>query len=122
MTQLQPVSQEVEGVSSGRTLGVTLGVLVFGALLAIAASWLLALRAHGLEHAANVHEAPRPEPSVSHVQSELFRGPLAGERLRAAQHDKLEHYGWVDREHKLVRIPIDVAIELEAQAAQGAQP
>lgn len=125
MSLLPPASQEVEGVGSGRTLGVTLSVLIFGALLSLGAAWLLALRAGHLEHAASVKEAPRPEREVSNIRSDLFRGPLAGERLKAAQRDKLEHFGWADPEHKLVRIPIDVAMDLEAQGAhltQGAQP
>ena len=119
MAELQPASQEAERIGSGITLGVTGWVLLFGAILSIAAWLMLGVRNHSLQRSETVSTsaAPRPEPEVSNVRSELFRGPAAGERLKAAQLDKLRHFGWVEQGQQVVRIPIDVAMDLEVQGA-----
>jgi hypothetical protein len=36
-------------------------------------------------------------------------------RLRASEDERLSSYGWVDAEHKAVRIPVDRAIEILAE-------
>jgi hypothetical protein len=117
MSDLQPSSQESERIGSGWTLGITVWVLIFGALLSIAAGLLLSARSRTLRVAPSMSRAVRPEPEVSNVRTELFAGAGAGERLKAEQRATLRHYAWVDRQGGIVRIPIDVAIELESKAA-----
>lgn len=117
MAELQPASQEAERIGPGMTLGVTGWVVSFGVLLCFVAALMLAARSRTLEPAASVSAAQRPESEVSNVRSELFRGPAAGERLKAAQRARLTQFGWVDRDQKIVRIPIDVAMDLEAEGA-----
>ena len=118
MAQLQPMSQEAEHVGPAATLSITGWVVMFGVLLCVVAALLLAARNRTLTRAESAPQATRPEAEVSNVRSELFRGPGAAERLNASQRQKLERFGWVDRERQLVHIPIDLAMDLEAQGAQ----
>lgn len=118
MAQLQPMSQEAERVRPVATLSITGWLVMFGVLLCIVAALLLSARVRTLPRAQSAPEAVRPEPEISNVRSELFRGPGAAERLNASQRQKLEHFGWVDRERQLVHIPIELAMDLEARGAQ----
>lgn len=118
MGELQPRSQEVERVGPGITLSITGWVLLFGILLSAVAAVVLTARGRTLTRAHTVSAPERPEPEVSNVRSELFRSSTAGEQLKAEQRKKLERFGWVDRQQRVVRIPIDLAMELEVQGAQ----
>ncbi|HET8936058.1 MAG TPA: hypothetical protein VFN67_21575 [Polyangiales bacterium] len=118
MAQLQPMNQEAERVRPVATLSITAWVVLFGVLLSVVAALLLFARNRTLTQAESATEPTRPEPEVSHVRSELFRAPGAAERLNAQQRQKLAQFGWVDRERQLVHIPIDLAMDLEAQGAQ----
>ena len=118
MAELQPASQEAERIGPRITLGITGWVLLFGAFLCLAASLTLSARNHTLSRAQSVGAPPRPEPEVSNVRMELFRGPAAAERLKAAQRQKLTRFGWADQAQRVVQIPIDLAMELEAQEAR----
>ena len=42
------------------------------------------------------------------------------DKLRAAEEATLKSYGWVDRDHGIVRIPIDRAIDLLVETNRGA--
>jgi hypothetical protein len=60
-------------------------------------------------------EAPRPPPAPRlqvHPIKEL-------RELRVSEAEVLEHYGWVDKDAGVVRIPIDRAIQLLAQRQGG---
>lgn len=77
-----------------------------------------------------------PPPSSLAASRETFTGPhllvdqaLEMEKLRVSEESLLNSYDWVDRDHGIVRIPIDRAIELLAQRGiptndvqQGTQP
>jgi hypothetical protein len=115
MADLQPASQESEHIGPGVTLSVTVWVLIAGGILSAIAGLVLTARSHTLAPAASASAPVRPEPEVSNIHTELFGGPGAGERLKAVQRNGLEHYGWVDRSRGLVRIPIDVAMDLESK-------
>ena len=115
MNHLQPASQERDHIGVGLTLSVTVWVVVFGSILSIVAGLVLAARLRSLEHAPAASAPARPDAEVSNVRSELFRYPGAGERLKADQLHALDGFGWVDRERGMVRIPIDVAMELESK-------
>jgi hypothetical protein len=115
MTDLQPASQESEHIRVGFILSVTFWVLIFGGILSVIAGLVLAARFKSLEHAPAISAPARPDPEVSNVRSELFSEPGAAERLKADQLHALEHYNWVDRSRGIVRIPIDVAMDLESK-------
>jgi hypothetical protein len=58
---------------------------------------------------------------VNQIEQVLFRERAPGLEERAAEHERLRGYGWVDRGAGLVRIPIDRAIELYVQGYQQPQ-
>lgn len=77
-----------------------------------------------------------PPPSPLAETNEQFTGPrllvnqsVDMEKLRASEEAALHSYGWVDRDHGVVHIPIDRAMDLLAQSglptnttAQGVPP
>jgi len=63
--------------------------------------------------------APAPTPPVPELESE------PGQTLdpyRAAEEQKLNSYGWVDRATGVIRIPIDRAMDLTAQQGLPSRP
>ena len=52
---------------------------------------------------------------VNHIEQVLFSERAPGLEERASEHTLLRSYGWVNRDARLVRIPIDRAIELYVQ-------
>lgn len=69
--------------------------------------------------------APRPTPGqipgqvpdeVNHIEQVLFEDRAPGLEERALEHALLRSYGWVDRDARLVRIPIDRAMELYVES------
>jgi hypothetical protein len=61
--------------------------------------------------------APTPPAPALEAQSGQTFGPY-----RAAEEQKLNSYGWVDRSSGTIRIPIDRAIDLTAQRGLPARP
>jgi len=65
-----------------------------------------------------------PPHEVAEVRQEMFQiphpRPTALDRDRAT----LQRFGWVDRDRRLIHVPVDVAIELVARRAraEGARP
>ncbi len=106
--------QAEEGVDR-RALVITWTVLLpLLVVLAVVASALF--RASSRKHAAQgVEEPPEPGGEVSNVHTELFRRPAAGELLKERQKKTLERYGWVDQQRGIIRVPIDVAMDVVAK-------
>ena len=70
-----------------------------------------------------------PPPQFQMPQNELPPAPRLEEHpwldlkdLRDAETRQLESYGWVDKEHGVVRIPIERAMDLIAQRGLPANP
>ena len=109
-----PFRQAEEGVDR-RGLLITWTVLLpLLVVLAVIASALFGASSRK-RLARGVEEPPEPGGEVSNVHTELFRRPLAGELLKERQRQALGRYGWVDQQRGVVRVPIDVAIELVAK-------
>ncbi len=97
--------------------------IVVCAVVAMAGLWLM-LR--GLER-----QAASRDPTISPLAAEKM--PPAGpplqpmpvhdfEAFRASQQQVLTSYGWVDRQEKVVHIPIDRAIELLLERGEPEPP
>jgi hypothetical protein len=88
-----------------------LAVVVLAALLA--AGWIFARallgRDRGVGYADAADRTPPPRLQAN--------PPAELERLRARDRERLETYGWIDRDEGLVRIPILRAMELVAREA-----
>lgn len=105
MTESEPVPepalvQEAEGVSTRAIWAIAGGVVAVSALL-IAMAWLLVV-------------PPVPAQAAA-ARSPLERGLVdqasEGGDIRAAGEQRLERTEWVDRGKRVVRIPIDRAID-----------
>jgi hypothetical protein len=118
MNALKPIAQEPEATHRSVIAVVSLSVLIFAVCLGVIAERVFELRTRRLPHAVTARSRPAIADEVSHVRTALFRKPAAGELIKAGQETSLQHYGWVDRGHGVVRIPIDVAIDLEVREAQ----
>jgi hypothetical protein len=76
-------------------------------------------------------EAERPFPPVPPeigqskiglVEQQLFESADRGERDRAERLKRLGSFAWVDRRRGIVRIPIDLAMELTARGVRPQVP
>jgi len=108
----EPTDVDVVAVSKF-TLGLTLAVI-----LALAAMWFLFdwfVRSESAETPKATPYAvqnPRKEPPEPRLQTQ----PLVdGQKLREDENAVLSSYGWVDPDKKIVRIPIDRAIDIVAR-------
>ncbi len=94
------LDQDPEGISARAIGRVAAGVIAISAGL-IAIAWLLVV--------------PPPAARPAAAPSPLERGPIetatTGEQIRAAGAQRLERTEWVDRSARIVRIPIDRAID-----------
>lgn len=59
-----------------------------------------------------------PEPNLMFNQNEHVNL----EEIRAAEEKDIDNYGWVDKEHGVVRLPINRAMDLVAQRGIPARP
>jgi hypothetical protein len=79
----------------------------------------------GRENVAQVTPPPGYESNVSREPPapRLQEAPISDlKQMRDAENQMLGTYGWVDREHGIVRLPIDRAIDLLAQRGLPSSP
>jgi hypothetical protein len=110
-------------------------VALFAVSLVVALTIVHYLAVVMFRHLASQPSSYLP-PTPLAASREKFAGPrllvdqaLDMNKLHASEQSVLNSYDWVDRDHGIVHIPIDRAIELVAQrgiptngAEQGAQP
>ena len=106
--------QEVDHVDRRRVVGGALLVST-GIALSIALTILL-LRAYVPGNAAPTGVTP---PPVGTVERTLILATERGITERNAGRATLDRYGWVDRDAGIARIPIDQAMTLVAEGADG---
>lgn len=102
----------------GRWLAILAVGAIAASLACIGLAWLferLFLQRH--EHESMEIAAP-PPPEALGIEYWNIRDTARGLAKEAAQRERLESYGWTDREAGVASIPIDTAIEvwLERQA------
>jgi hypothetical protein len=127
------VTQEddrVPGTQILMVLGALTVILLLGALAAfLIAEWRSAQLAH--VHGDGIHIEPQaalatipgqvPE-EINQVEQVLFDERAPGLEDRAFEQKLLGTYGWVDREARVVRIPIGRAIELYLEQSRAPRP
>jgi hypothetical protein len=106
---------ETRDVRVRLVLGFASGLVVAGLAISIAIAWL---------YSFFEHQIPSPNPP-SRIEFEmpvlappprLQTDPHADLlRFETEQNAKLNSYGWVDRDHGVIRIPIERAMDLVAQ-------
>ena len=112
--EAQPLSHEAERLPRKPVVLTTIWVLIFAAVLSVVAVLLFHARTGTIAPAAAPPAPAQTVREVSNVRTDLFRREGVGQELKQRQLRAIEQYGWVDRSRGLVRIPIDVAIDLEA--------
>lgn len=100
-----PVEQEPDRLGT-RAIAIVAAVAFAVGALAIVATAVLLGRG---ERAAPV-PAPRTDPVAGIEQGDIVRRARGLEKRRRAE-QRLEQYGWVDRERGIAHIPIDRAIQ-----------
>jgi len=107
------VFQQPDEVPRGLLLRIAVGTLAVGLSLCVIAYLLLRLREYTLRPSMQFPEAALPAPRrVGPVRQELFTIAAPRPTLLEEQTRELEGYGWVDRAHGVVRVPIEVGMEL----------
>ena len=90
---------------------IILAIIVIGAVWS---SDLIERKLRG-DHPPEAKEALAPESGPHKARLTHWEDPAADlAELRAREQKRLSGYDWIDREHKVVRIPIDRAMELLA--------
>jgi hypothetical protein len=101
--------------------GVVIGVILAVAGAVAVAAWLGASWREDLGGEPYSGGATLGQPrEVEGTPMSLFSDPDPPEATTAA--DQLSSYGWVDEERGIVRVPIDVAIDLYLERAEGHAP
>src|SRR5262249_46710290 len=59
-----------------------------------------------------------PRHDVDEVEQRLFEEQGAGQALKIKQREALDRFGWVDRDHGIVSIPIDDAMDIAVEGGQ----
>jgi hypothetical protein len=95
------------------------------------ANWSIAELARAQRLPLYIESLPQAAPGavpgrvpeeVNQIEQVLFSDRAPGLEERAYEHTLLRGYGWVDRDARLVRIPIDRAIELYVRRHREEQP
>jgi hypothetical protein len=95
-----------------------LAAVMIGASLCFATYLILHARLLTLRPSYRFPESALPAPrEVAGVRQELFRIAHPRPSGRDEQRGMLETFGWVDRDRRIVRVPIELAIDIAARAA-----
>lgn len=107
------VRQEPDRLERRKLVVVTVTSIAIAAL-ATASAWLLLV---GASPPPVATEKPPPfaPAQIGTVETTLIATTERGLTLRAEQKEALTHYGWVDQDAGIGRIPIDIAIDIVAE-------
>ncbi len=106
------IPQQPEDVP-GRPVLMMLLATIFAILACVFVVWLLqSLRLEGGGEAHSPHLVLVPPATPFEVQSDL-------EHTRVVQHEQLDAWTWADRAHRVVRVPIGIAIDRYLQQRGG---
>lgn len=117
------VFQEPDRLPRVLLLRIALGTVVVGLSLCIVAYLLLRAREQMLRPSSSLSDASLPAPHrVGQVRQELFTIAAPKPTPLEEQAQAIEQYGWVDRGRGIVRVPIEVGMDLvldDARARKG---
>lgn len=108
----RPTAVEPDIVSTRKLVAVGIAAALLFLLASLAATRVLLIRREQLNP-----EGPPPYPSelgkpkIGMVEQQLFERSRRARELMEKQQAWLGGYGWVDKEHGVIHIPIDEAME-----------
>jgi hypothetical protein len=111
-------------VPRGFVLRLLIAMIAISIVLCVVAYLLLRMRESALRPGRAFPEAKLGAPrQVSGLREAPFAESPSRPLLQERQRILVNSYGWVDRQKRVVHIPVKRAMELELQrAAAGAQP
>jgi hypothetical protein len=109
------VSHERSDVNVRAILGFGLVLLIAAVVVHLALYWLLQLYSDRSAKGAPSVSAMHPEDQTPPPPRLQVSPPAELAKMRATEEKELQTYGWVDPETKIVRIPIERAMELLAE-------
>lgn len=105
--------QEPESISRKRVLLVAAATAI---IFAIGIAWAAHITRTGLGALSDTGPDPRHvaigRPEIGIVEQAMYGRAESAQTRRARDRATLDGYGWVDRPHGVIRIPIDRAMEL----------
>ena len=114
-----PLHEEPESVSAPVVSGALVFTLLMGAALIIGAYALLRGREGELRPSGRFGERwLRVDGPVAGVLQQPFEIAGARPSEREQQEQELHQFGWVDRSHRVVRIPIEQAMRLVVESSR----
>jgi hypothetical protein len=118
-----PLHEEPEAVSAPVVGAALVFTLLMGALLIVGAYLLLRGREDEIRPSRYFAERSlRIRERVSGVLQAPFEVAGAHPSERERQEQELHQFGWVDRSHRVVRIPIEQAMRLMVQGSRKSKP
>lgn len=109
---------ETRDVSVRAVLWLALGI-VFAAVIVHVGLWILLASLRSEAHQHDPRLSPLAETQPTPPAPRLQSAPSQDyQQFRREEDERLHSYGWVDREHKVVRIPIARAMELLAERGE----
>ncbi len=109
--------QEPEGLPTVRAVVIAVIFLVIFFLATLWSVRILHSEERRLGPAQELIPSPREigKPEIGMVNQRLFELQLDAKKKRDEQLQRLNSYGWVDRDKQLIHIPIDQAMETIAR-------
>jgi hypothetical protein len=118
----EEVGYAAEALPRGLVLRLLAATVIISVALCVIAYLLLRLRESALRPTRSFPEKNLPAPhEVSKVLAAPYEVPLPVPALKDRQRTLVDTYGWVDRQKRVVRIPVRRAMELMLQR-QGTRP
>jgi len=119
-----PVRHEVTDINLSLVVGFAIGLLVSAALIYLFVWGLFIYFSDQADRRGSTigrftQQLPQPLPPEPRLQTDP-RGDLLS--LRDAEDRVLNTYGWVDRNTRIVRIPIDEAMKLTVERGLPSRP
>lgn len=111
--QAQQVTHEAERIAGLTVALIALWVILFSALLCVVAVVLYNTRSESVPNPPLERQVMLGRDEVSNVRIDLIATSERGRKLKAEQRKRLSQFEWVDRSRGLVRVPVDVAMDLE---------
>lgn len=102
--------QEAEKVNTRRAVLIAVVALAIFALAVYEADRILHQETKALAGSAPI-PSEVGQPEIGMVNQRLFELQREAEELRAEQVQRLNSYGWVDRNNEIIHIPIEQAME-----------
>ena len=114
-------AQEPNAVPAGKVAGTIIGVVVAIGIGGVVAYGIEVWRTDVLagDPSAPAEQMRGVPPEVNAMETLPFSVEAQGLDSHRVAESWLSSYGWIDRDHRIVHVPIDVAIDLYLARGQG---